>query len=196
VTTRSFAILVGLCAVAAFVLAFGVQRLTSGGAPIATTAQSSQAESAGPTASPPAVGLPRADLTPGAINPDATQGNLQATVCEPGWATSVRPPSAYTSALKIVQIVQYGYADKDPGHYQEDHLVPLQLGGAPRDRRNLWPEPNTISLTDGTSIGSKEKDDLEDTLHNKVCKGSMRLADAQLVIASDWIAAWEAEGRP
>ncbi len=39
----------------------------------------------------------------------------------------------------------------------------------PRDLRNLWPEPNTIALADGTSIWSKEKDDLEHELHDKVC---------------------------
>ena len=74
--------------------------------------------------------------------------------------------------------------------------MPLELGRAPRDRRNLWPEPNTITLTDGTSIGSKEKDDLEDALHDEVCSGNMLLADAQRRIARDWIAAWEAAGRP
>ena len=108
------------------------------------------------------VGLPRRDLTPGAIHPAATQDSLAETVCKVGWAKSIRPPSGYTSALKLAQIIEYGYADKNPSHYQEDHLVPLELGGAPRDRRNLWPEPNTITLPDGTSIGSKEKDDLED----------------------------------
>jgi hypothetical protein len=149
-----------------------------------------------PSASTWPVGLPRADLTPGAINPTATQANLTETVCKAGWATSLRPPAAYTSALKLAQIIEYGYADKDPRLYQEDHLVPLELGGAPRDRRNLWPEPNTIALSDGTSIGSKEKDDLEDYLHDRVCSGTVPLADAQLRIARDWIAAWEAAGRP
>ncbi len=38
--------------------------------------------------------------------------------------------------------IEYGYADRNPAHYQEDHLVPLELGGAPRDPRNLWPQPN------------------------------------------------------
>jgi hypothetical protein len=117
-------------------------------------------------------------------------------VCKAGWAASVRPPAAYTSALKLEQIVAYGYADKDPRHYQEDHLVPLELGGAPRDRRNLWPEPNTITLADGTAIGSTEKDDLEDALHDKVCDGTIQLADAQLAIARDWITAWQDTGRP
>jgi hypothetical protein len=74
--------------------------------------------------------------------------------------------------------------------------VPLELGGAPRDRRNLWPQPNTAVLPDGTAVGSKQKDALEDDLHAKVCGGMLGLADAQRMIAGDWIAAWEAAGRP
>jgi hypothetical protein len=43
---------------------------------------------------------------------------------------------------------------------------------------------------------SERNDDLEDALHAKVCDGTMLLADAQLRIARDWVAAWEAAGRP
>lgn len=121
---------------------------------------------------------------------------MASTVCKSGWASSIRPPAAYTGALKLVQIVEYGYADKSPSHYQEDHLVPLELGGAPRDKRNLWPEPNTAFLPDGTAIGSKQKDALEDALHARVCDGELPLIDAQRMIANDWVAAWEAAGRP
>lgn len=194
-TARRF----GLAAVVGVVVLLGLvvalSWLTGGGVAIPTASPGIGAAST-PSASPSIVGLPRHDLTPGAINPTATQDNLATTVCKSGWATSVRPPSAYTSTLKLAQIVEYGYADRTPSHYQEDHLVPLELGGAPRDRRNLWPEPNTITLADGTSIGSREKDDLEDYLHDEVCGGSMTLQQAQLAIARDWVAAWEAAGRP
>lgn len=74
--------------------------------------------------------------------------------------------------------------------------MPLELGGAPRDPRNLWPQPNTVDLPDGTAVGSKEKDDLEDALHDDVCNGSMTLDAAQRAMATDWIAAWETAGRP
>jgi hypothetical protein len=150
----------------------------------------------GPSPTPRPAGLPDAARTPGSINPAATQANLADTVCKAGWATTQRPPSAYTSALKFAQIIEYGYADRDPTHYEEDHLVPLELGGAPRDPRNLWPEPNQASLPDGTVIGSGEKDDLEDALHVQVCSGAMPLADAQRLIAGNWISAWEQLGRP
>jgi hypothetical protein len=141
-------------------------------------------------------GLPNPRLTPGSINPNVSQDNLATTICVRGWTAKIRPPSSYTSALKLVQIVEYGYADRSPSHYQEDHLVPLEVRGAPRDPRNLWPEPNEVRLTDGTAVGSGAKDGLENYLHSGVCAGSMPLGDAQRLIAGDWIAAWEAAGRP
>ncbi len=136
------------------------------------------------------VGLPDPAITPGAINPAATQDNLATTVCMPGWAATVRPPTAH-AALKAAQILQYGYADRTSSHYREDYLVPLELGGAGRDVRNLWPQPNETTLPDGSIIGSKEKDELESALLAEVCDGSLSLADAQLMIEHDWIAAWE-----
>lgn len=170
------------------------QWLTAAGAPVPTVPISVSSATPGP--SPSTVGLPNHDRTPGAINASATQETLATTVCKSGWASSVRPPSAYTGALKVAQILEYGYADRNPSHYQEDHLVPLELGGAPRDPRNLWPQPNEVTLPDGTKVGSKEKDDLEDELHAQVCTGSMTLDNAQRAMATDWIAAWEKAGRP
>jgi hypothetical protein len=28
----------------------------------------------------------------------------------------------------------------NPKDYEEDHLISLELGGAPRDPKNLWPQ--------------------------------------------------------
>lgn len=206
-TGRRIAIAITVAVAAlAFALAYGARASTTGGVPIPTAPASSGSGLAfAPPSGQPALspstrasgqGLPRPDLTPGAIDPTATQDNLSSTICKPGWAKTERPPSAYTGALKLVQIIEYGYGDRNPGHYQEDHLVPLELGGAPRDHRNLWPEPNATTLSDGTPIGSKQKDALENRLHAEVCAGSLSLADAQRNIATDWIAAWEAAGRP
>jgi hypothetical protein len=142
------------------------------------------------------VGLPDPKRTPGSINPNVTQDNLASTICLSGWTATIRPPSAYTNALKLAQILEYGYADRAPSDYEEDHLVPLELGGAPRDPANLWPEPNKIDLPDGTHVGSDAKDHLENYLHRAVCAGSTSLGDAQRLIAGDWIAAWSDAGRP
>jgi len=141
-------------------------------------------------------GLPDPKRTPGSINPNVTQANIAATICTKGWTTTVRPPSAYTTSLKAVQIVEYGYSDHKLADYEEDHLVPLELGGAPRDPTNLWPEPNSVELADGTKVGSTAKDKLENYLHARVCGNLMALEDAQRLIAGDWIAAWTDAGRP
>jgi hypothetical protein len=53
-----------------------------------------------------------------------------------------------------------------------------------------------IVLADGTSVGSNAKDGLENNLRARVCAGSIPLADAQRLIAGDWIAAWLAAGAP
>jgi hypothetical protein len=172
----------------------GSQWLFGPRAPLPSASQT--APLAADSASPRLLALPDPKRTPGSVNPTATQNNLDATVCKSGWASSQRPPAAYTNALKLVQIVQYRYADKNPRDYQEDHLVPLELGGAPRDPANLWPEPNMASLPDGTSVGSAQKDALENDLHRQVCISAMSLSDAQRAFATNWVAAWEAAGRP
>ena len=162
--------------------------------PIESPAGSAASSTAG-SGTRSTVGLPDPGRTPGSVNPNVTSDNLATTICWSGWTATIRPPSAYTSALKLVQMVEYGYVDHLPSHYQEDHLVPLELGGAPRDPRNLWPEPNDIELPDGTAVGSDAKDNLEDDLHRRVCAGTMPLGDAQRLIAGDWIAAWIDAGR-
>ncbi len=79
--------------------------------------------------------------------------------------------------------------------YEEDHLIPLSLGGAPADRRNLWPEPRRPD--DGWT--AERKDQLEDVLHRLLCDGGVGLRTAQWAIAKDWTAAYaryvKAEGR-
>jgi len=98
----------------------------------------------------------------------------------------VRPPAEYTEELKRRQIREYVYADRRLRLYAEDHLVPLELGGAPDDPRNLWPEPRED--TDGWT--GDRKDELEAVLNHFVCSGRVPLAAAQRAIARDWIAAY------
>jgi hypothetical protein len=110
-----------------------------------------------------------ATLTPGALNPDVTQATTRTTICVRGWTKTVRPPVDYTNALKVKQMRQYGEAG-DPSDYQEDHLISLELGGAPTDPRNLWPEPYPRASA---------VDQIENDLNAKVCSGDLSLADAQ-----------------
>jgi hypothetical protein len=135
-------------------------------------------------------GEPNRTMTPGATNPAVTQATIGSTICVSGWTATIRPPSSYTTALKRTQIVAYRYTDTNLADYEEDHLISLEIGGAPRDPANLWPEPYTISLPDGTAVGARVKDQLENRLKSLVCSRSMTLATAQRLIATDWIAAW------
>jgi hypothetical protein len=131
--------------------------------------------------------LPDPELTPGALNLNVTQANIDTTICVRGWTRTVRPSEAYTEQLKRAQIAQYGYADRFLRDYQEDHLIPLELGGSPNDPRNLWPEPHSA---DG-GWGSVVKDRLERRLNQLVCRGVLPLAEAQRAIARDWISAYK-----
>ena len=131
--------------------------------------------------------LPDPRLTPGALNPRVAPDDLRATICRRrGYTRGIRPAQAYTERLKRRQIRQYGYADHRMGDYEEDHLIPLELGGAPADPRNLWPQPHRVA----GGWGSYAKDRLEDRLHALVCEGRVPLAQAQREIAADWIAAY------
>ncbi|MFJ4189122.1 hypothetical protein [Kitasatospora sp. NPDC089509] len=127
--------------------------------------------------------LPDPSCTPGAYNPAVTQATIGQTICVSGWTATVRPPTSYTNALKTQQIAQYGYADTNPADYEEDHFVPLELGGAPRDPHNLWPEPRYGNEP------AQSKDSVETRLKNAVCGHKVTLDAARSAIAGDWTTA-------
>ncbi|MFM7029625.1 MAG: excalibur calcium-binding domain-containing protein [Micrococcales bacterium] len=126
--------------------------------------------------------MPDPSKTPGALNPNVTQSNIQQTICVPGFTSTIRPPSSYTTALKVHQL-RSGYAvngDYNTGDYEEDHLISLELGGAPSDPRNLWPEPYS------GNANARVKDKIENKLHSLVCSGAITLRLAQRMIATNW----------
>ena len=121
-------------------------------------------------------------LTPGAIvSEDLTR------VCRAGYAGSVRPRGHFWRRLRDEAYDRYGLqrghrstidaAGQRHPAYEIDHLVPLELRGAPSDLRNLWPQP---------LVAAMQKDRIENDLHALVCNGTMKLADAQRAIAHDW----------
>jgi hypothetical protein len=61
--------------------------------------------------------------------------------------------------------------------YEEDHLIPLEIGGAPRDERNLWPQPWPEA---------REKDREENQLHDQVCTHRLTVRAAQAQMLRDW----------
>ncbi|MEY9840999.1 hypothetical protein [Streptacidiphilus sp. EB103A] len=135
--------------------------------------------------------LPDPTCQPGALNSAVTQSTISTTICVGGYSSSIRPPTSYTDALKVAQIAQYGYSDTSTADYEEDHLIPLSLGGNPRSPLNLWPEPRY-------SVGSKtaaNKDTVEYKLYQAVCAGTVQLAPAQQAIASNWTTALSVLGR-
>ncbi|HXM72547.1 MAG TPA: hypothetical protein VN940_04930 [Candidatus Dormibacteraeota bacterium] len=125
-------------------------------------------------------GLPDPTCTPGVADPRVTQGNIRSTICVTGYTTTVRPPSSYTDNLKRQQITAYGYSDSRLADYEEDHLIPLELGGSPTDPKNLWPEPRSGDFP------ASRKDGVENSLHARVCAGLTTLAAAQAAIATNW----------
>jgi hypothetical protein len=101
----------------------------------------------------------------------------------------VRPPLSYTNALKRDLMAAYGVAS-EPSLFELDHLIPLELGGALSDAKNLWPEAHA------PSPGSYEKDGFENFLNARVCAGELSLAEAQDEMAHDWLTNWLAAGSP
>ena len=131
--------------------------------------------------------LPDSTRHPGAVNPDVTPENLDQTICTNGFTKGIRPPDAYTSALKSQQLADESLPG-DPSDYEEDHLISLELGGAPRDPKNLWPEPweKRGSKLANPGTGAESKDKVENETNHLVCSGALSLSDAQARIASDW----------
>lgn len=127
-----------------------------------------------------ALATPNLTPPPGAIKPQLTQANIAQTICVPGWTRSVRPPATYTEPLKRKQIAERHYSDTNPRDYEEDHFVPLEIGGHPTDPRNLWPQP---------IMKERMKDKLEQALNKAVCGRKMTLVAAQQCLMYDgWIA--------
>ena len=166
--------------------------LTSCSTAAAQPAHDPASQTNGPAAVPVATRVPiagsctvvdgRADThcTPGVRNPQVTQLNIASTICQPDWTATIRPPVSYTNKLKTQQMPPYRETGA-PTLYEEDHLIPLELGGNPTDPGNLWPEP-----WDGTR-GAHTKDAEETSLKRAVCGGRLKLTDAQAQDLRDWV---------
>lgn len=121
--------------------------------------------------------LPDSNCTPGVNDQNVTQENIYQTICTRGYTKGVRPILDYTEKLKTEQIQEYGYTDRNLRDYEEDHLIPLELGGNPSDPKNLWPEPLD---------SAHKKDNIENLCNKKVCNGKLDLGKAQRDISTNW----------
>lgn len=129
--------------------------------------------------------LPDPALTPGAIDPAATD------LCQPGAATDARGVSDATeSEVKrrygvggVRAMWPVSWVPMARHTYSIDHLIPTCLGGD-SSLVNLWPAPNQGRWS------RKQKDRLDRTICGFVCGGRVNREEAQSAIALNWIAAY------
>jgi hypothetical protein len=128
------------------------------------------------------VGVAQAGDAPGAIDARVTQSNIAMTICMRSWTRSVRPPWWVTAPIKRRMAAEQGVDARD---YELDHVVPLDLGGAPLDLRNLQ-----LQLWRGP-CNARQKDAVEVETAKAVCEGDVTLVDARHDIAADWRSAYK-----
>jgi hypothetical protein len=130
--------------------------------------------------------LPDAHCTPGLRNPSVSQATIRSTICRSGWTATVRPPASITGVEKRASMRAYG--DRlGASHYEYDHFLPLELGGAVNAAGNLWPEPD-YARRQGFYLNPKDR--LENVLKSRVCARRLALATAQRLIVGNWPAAY------
>jgi hypothetical protein len=122
-------------------------------------------------------GLPDLRCTPGAVMPVDVD-----VVCH----ESTKDRRRVDASVHRRAFTDYGLPFPQPrGAFEVDHLIPLELGGD-NTITNVWAEAAE------PRPGFHEKDRVENFLHKKVCAGAMSLAEAQRLIATDWLSVWSA----
>jgi hypothetical protein len=138
--------------------------------------------------------LPDRRCTPGARNPKVTPATLGSTICRSGYTASIRPPSSVTRLEKRANAASYRYAGR-LSQAEYDHLIPLELGGDPNDRRNLWVEPPSPGHRKSQTFHNP-KDSIENKARSLVCRRRVALGAMQRAIAANWTTALAAVGHP
>lgn len=105
-------------------------------------------------------------LAASVLNPAVTQDTIRQTICVRGYAATVRPPRAYTSAIKRRLMRQQHITARRI----LDHAMPIELGGSPTDPANMQLQTRTAA---------HRKDLVENKLHRDTCSGRKTLAEAQ-----------------
>lgn len=106
-----------------------------------------------------------------------TPATISSTTCVVNWTDTVRPDVSYTNGVKALMIRRSGLPDSAMQDYVLDHIIPLSLGGSPRDPRNLMLQPERES---------RIKDGIERCLSRKVCQGKIDLETARQQIWTNW----------
>jgi hypothetical protein len=117
-------------------------------------------------------------ITPG----HAVAGTTVATVCKPGFGIA-----AHRARYKVRAAVyaSYDVAWSDRANYQDDELIPPELGGDDT-QANVWPMPLAAGLATPALKAA-----LTSRLHTLVCAKKLTLAAAQSAIATNWWAAYQ-----
>ena len=110
------------------------------------------------------------------LNPDVTQATIATTICQTRWTRTVRPYVAEMKRIKAKLLVGIGEPIERRKQYELDHKIPLALGGAAIDRRDLALQPIDEA---------RQKDAVEVCLSSLVCQGKIELEDAQSAIWED-----------
>jgi hypothetical protein len=121
-----------------------------------------------------------------ALNPVVRQETIDKTICVPGYAMGVRPATRYTKGVKQMYLQRAQLNPRLAQAYELDHIIPLTLGGHPR---NL-----ALQIREGEN-GARRKDQIEEKLQCLVCSGQVTLATAQRDILEDWQAAYDRYAR-
>ena len=102
-------------------------------------------------------------------------------VCVSGYTKTVRN---VPQALKEQVYREYGVTSRQPGEYEIDHIISLELGGS-NSVRNLFPQSYQTQ-----PLNAHVKDALENRLHSLACSGKITLTEAQTAISTNWTAAY------
>ena len=121
--------------------------------------------------------LPDVKLTPGDTL-DVTKDDI----CVSGYSKKVRD---VPQAVKEQAYKEYGITQREPGEYEVDHLISLELGGS-NSIKNLWAESYRTA-----PWNARVKDKLENKLHEMICNSRIDLKVAQQAIAANWIDAYK-----
>jgi len=116
-----------------------------------------------------------------ALNPQVTAETSATTICISHFTEGLRPGAHYVSDMKIQLGRKAGLSPEAAETMILDHIVPLALGGHPRD-------PSNLQLQEAAE--SYRKDRIEKKLQCLVCAGQVTLSEARAAIATDWQAAY------
>jgi len=127
-------------------------------------------------------GLAFAEDHRGSLNPSVSQETIHSTICARGWIHAIGPQETTAHATK--QRLMSDAGEYNAALFELDHVIPVELGGAPLDVRNLQLQPRT------GACNARQKNELERALRRLVCTGELSLADAQHEITTDWKASY------